>query len=122
MSIQNQSIYVGTITNAGSFIRPSRAPDPPLTFIEALRKKYIGDGAEGFSTQRPIEWGGKVVEEIGFDKVRQKLRLLKELKVVLVDGLQVAKEDPTDLITVTCPSTAYNLSLVHIYLTITHRY
>lgn len=62
------------------------------------------------------------MEEIGFDKVRQKLRLLKELKVVLVDGLQVAKEDPTDLITVTCPSTAYNLSLVHIYLTITHRY
>lgn len=62
------------------------------------------------------------MEEIGFDKVRQKLRLLKELKVVLVDGLQVAKEDPVDLITETCPSTAYSLSPVHIYLIITHRY
>ena len=66
-------INLGTIANAGSFICPSRAPDPPLTFIEALRKKYIEDGVEGFSTQRPIKWGGKVVEEIGFNKVQQML-------------------------------------------------
>jgi len=55
------------------------------------------------SAQRPIEWGGKVVQEIGFDKIRQKLRKLKELKIVLVDGFQIAKEDPVELITETCP-------------------
>ncbi|RPB28447.1 RNI-like protein [Terfezia boudieri ATCC MYA-4762] len=91
------------VANAGSFIRPSRAPDPPLTFVQALRKKYIDDGVVDVSAQRPIEWGGKVVQEIGFDKIRQKLRKLKELRIVLVDGLQIAKEDPVELITETCP-------------------
>ncbi|KAF8458977.1 hypothetical protein BGX38DRAFT_1084780 [Terfezia claveryi] len=91
------------VANAGSFIRPSRAPDPPLTFVQALRKKYIDDGVVDVSAQRPIEWGGKVVQEIGFDKIRQKLRKLKELKIALVDGFQIAKEDPVELITETCP-------------------
>lgn len=45
------------------------------------------------------------MEEIGFDKIRRKLRKLKELKIVLVDGLQIAKEDPVELISKTCPST-----------------
>jgi len=55
------------------------------------------------SAQRPIEWGGKVVQEIGFDKIRQKLRKLKELKIVLVDGFQIAREDPVELVAETCP-------------------
>lgn len=94
---------LGAVVNAGSFIRPNRAPDPPLTFVQALRKKYIDDGVVDVSAQRPIEWGGKVVQEIGFDKIRQKLRKLKELKIVLVDGFQISKEDPLELITKTCP-------------------
>ena len=74
-----------------------------MTFVQALRKKYIDDGVVDISAQRPIEWGGKVVQEIGFDKIRQKLRKLKELKIVLVDGFQIAKGDPVELITETCP-------------------
>ena len=37
-----------------------------------------------------IEISGKVVEEVGLDKVRAQLAALGELKVVLLDGLCVA--------------------------------
>ena len=35
----------------------------------------------------PIVWGGKTVEEVGFDKIRQQLAMLQELKIVLLDGM-----------------------------------
>lgn len=37
-----------------------------------------------------IEISGKVVEEVGFDKIRKQLAELQELKIVLLDGLCVA--------------------------------
>ncbi|KAF8476238.1 hypothetical protein BDZ91DRAFT_844867 [Kalaharituber pfeilii] len=95
------------IPNAGSFIRPTRAPDTPLSFVQALRKKYIDTGEEDAakkSAERPIEWGGKVVQEIGFEKIRQRLRKVKELKIVMLDGLQISKADSEELIIKTCPN------------------
>ncbi|KAL2869872.1 putative tubulin-specific chaperone [Aspergillus lucknowensis] len=87
---------------AGSFVRPSRPTESPRGFIEALREKYASEfeqararqahadagGAE--DVQKPIEFNGKIAEEVGFDKIRKQLAELEELKIVLLDGLRVA--------------------------------
>lgn len=44
----------------------------------------------GDSIHDPIKFNSKVVEEVGFDKIRKKLAELQELKIVLLDGLCVA--------------------------------
>ncbi|KAI9038063.1 putative tubulin-specific chaperone [Aspergillus affinis] len=87
---------------AGSFVRPSRAADKPRGFLEAVREKYASESeqvstkqgstgvAPGDSHQKPIEISGKVVEEVGFDKIRKQLAELQELRIVLLDGLCVA--------------------------------
>ncbi|KAE8404004.1 hypothetical protein BDV37DRAFT_271717 [Aspergillus pseudonomiae] len=87
---------------AGSFVRPSRAADQPRSFLEALREKYasefeeeaarrkLGGAVSGDALHKPIEISGKVVEEVGFDKIRKQLAELQELKIVLLDGLRVA--------------------------------
>ena len=87
---------------AGSFVRPSRASDKPRGFLEALREKYasglervstkqaLGGTASDDSRHKPIEISGKVVEEVGFDKIRKQLAELQELRIVLLDGLCVA--------------------------------
>ncbi|KAI5283528.1 hypothetical protein KEM52_003328, partial [Ascosphaera acerosa] len=83
---------------AASFVRPSRPADPRRGFLEALRGKYVSDetsseqprlpGQAGVA--EPIVFNGKVAQEIGFDKIRRRLAAVQELKVVLLDGLQVA--------------------------------
>lgn len=105
-------------STAGSFVRPSRPADRPRSFLEALREKYASESEQEPSTQAgnpydPIEISGKVVEEVGFDKIRKQLAELQELKIVLLDGLCVAgvlaQDDPVQRdaarreIEVTCP-------------------
>ncbi|KAL2794756.1 hypothetical protein BJX66DRAFT_303101 [Aspergillus keveii] len=93
---------------AGSFVRPSRPTDSPLGFVEALREKYASEfeqsrarqaradadaDAEADAAQhseKPIQFNGKIAEEVGFDKIRKQLAELEELKIVLLDGLRVA--------------------------------
>lgn len=68
--------------------------------MEALRAKYASeDESELVWTSKPvgkssphqaIEISGKVVEEVGFDKIRRQLAELQELRIVLLDGLRVA--------------------------------
>lgn len=36
-----------------------------------------------------IEISGKVVEEVGFDKIRRQLAQIQQLRIVLLDGLRV---------------------------------
>ncbi|KAI9679052.1 MAG: hypothetical protein M1829_001722 [Trizodia sp. TS-e1964] len=81
---------------AASFVRPTRPSDPALGFLEALHKKYasgdeelLGLGPSSNSTNI-IEISGKVVEEVGFEKIRQQLAQLAELRIVLLDGLFLA--------------------------------
>lgn len=84
---------------AGSFVRPSRPSDQPRSFLEALREKYASESEQstgydallsGASTRgKAIEISGKVVEEVGFDKIRKQLAELQELRIVLLDGLRV---------------------------------
>lgn len=83
---------------AGSFVRPSRPSDLPLSFVEALRDKYASENDSelvwtskpiGQASQQAIEISGKVVEEVGFDKIRKQLAELQELRIVLLDGLRI---------------------------------
>ncbi|KAJ5286632.1 hypothetical protein N7478_002318 [Penicillium angulare] len=83
---------------AGSFVRPSRPSEPPRSFLEALHEKYASEvqqqntQATSTSTASPkaIEISGKVVEEVGFDKIRKQLAELEELRIVLLDGLRIS--------------------------------
>ena len=72
-----------------------------MSFLEALHEKYAPEGAlvnDGMSStlqsspkvEHYIRWGGKIVEEVGFEKIRQKQAHLQELTIVLLDGHAVA--------------------------------
>lgn len=102
---------LSTHATAGSFIRPTRKPDAPRPFVEALKAKYADDDfedpsvhvvfvtKEGDNAQtrtnptarlnQPIRFNGKVAEEVGFDKIRKQLAQLEELKYVILDGLRM---------------------------------
>ncbi|KAF7184021.1 hypothetical protein CNMCM7691_004511 [Aspergillus felis] len=84
---------------AGSFVRPSRRPDKHRGFLEAVRHKYASEFQEELARQQSgevsaardtIKFSNKVVEEVGFDKIRKKLAELQELKIVLLDRLCIA--------------------------------
>ena len=80
-----------TSSTAASFIRPSRPSDQPLGFFEALEKKYASSSAEDIAaTATEIQISGKTVEEVGFEKIRQQLAELQELRIVVLDGACIA--------------------------------
>jgi hypothetical protein len=89
---------------SASFIRPTRKPDPPRTFVQALKSKYASETVEEDfkdpdvhvvfnhqppqpQKQKPVLFNGKPAEEIGFDKIRRQLAQLGELKIIILDGL-----------------------------------
>jgi tubulin-specific chaperone E len=77
---------------AASFVRPSRIADPVQSFVEAVHQKYASEAIEQQNapeSEKQIKISGKVVEEVGFDKIRRQLAQLRELKIVLVDGLRI---------------------------------
>ncbi|KAF3053193.1 hypothetical protein E8E11_011620 [Didymella keratinophila] len=102
---------LSTHATAGSFIRPTRKPDAPRSFVEALKAKYADDDFEDPTVQvvfvtkegdnaqlkkdptarlnQPIRFNGKVAEEVGFDKIRKQLAQLEELRYVILDGLRM---------------------------------
>lgn len=79
---------------AASFIRPERPVDKPLSFLQAAHEKYVSElqalqeNSEA-AASKPIEISGKIVEEVGFDKIRKHLAALHELRVIILDGLRV---------------------------------
>ena len=54
-----------------------------------MHEKYASD-AGAAAGDAPIEISGKVVEEVGFAKVRAQQAALRELRIVLVDGQRIA--------------------------------
>lgn len=85
-------------STAASFVRSTRHSDTPRSFIAALRWKYGADlesstkkGSLGALLDQAkatsIIFSGKTVEEVGFEKVNQRLGLFQELRTVLLDGL-----------------------------------
>ena len=88
---------------AGSFIRPSRTSDSRRSFLDALRFKYAGmEPTDSKSTaaheqagnanfnDEAIEISGKVVEEVGFERIRKQQAVLQDLRIVLLDELCLA--------------------------------
>jgi hypothetical protein len=62
-----------------------------LSFLDALKKKYASnDNAEATGSGKEIRISGKTVEEIGFEKKRQELAVLENLKVAVLDGMCIA--------------------------------
>lgn len=74
-----------------SFVRASRVADKSRSFLEALRYKYAEEGLEmtTVNDDGSIEISGKVVEEVGFERIRKQQAILNELKIVLLDGLRI---------------------------------
>ncbi|KAK7535903.1 tubulin-specific chaperone-like protein E [Phyllosticta citribraziliensis] len=98
-------------STAGSFVRPNRPSDPPLSYVQALKKKYASDPADEVNLDivvtgpvpahvpvnergKVIKISGKEAEEVGFDKIRKKLANLQELRIVLLDCLCIARPLP----------------------------
>ncbi|KFX92062.1 hypothetical protein V490_05582 [Pseudogymnoascus sp. VKM F-3557] len=85
--------------NAGSFVRPTRQPDYSESFVEAVHRKYASEDIERrdeqneLIKQKEIEISGKVVYEVGFDKIRKQMSQLDELKIVLVDGMRIVEAE-----------------------------
>ncbi|QSS60680.1 tubulin-specific chaperone E [Histoplasma capsulatum] len=99
---------------AGSFIRPTRQADRNLSFLQAANEKYVSklepmtSGHEELQSSKPIEISGKIVEEVGFEKIRRLLAELQELRIVLLDGMRVygsreEYENELKIIARTCP-------------------
>ena len=58
-----------------------------------MQLKYASDAAHGrgpAAPERQIVISGKVAEEVGFDKIRRQQAQLSELKIVILDGTQLA--------------------------------
>jgi hypothetical protein len=118
---------LSSAATAGSFIRPSRIPDPPRSFLDALRFKYAAEDTNETASPLPnaangkslpnggaIEISGKVVEEVGFERIRQQQAVLQNLRIVLLDQLCLSSitlepHDPAavaaaqEVVTRTCP-------------------
>ncbi len=99
--------------NCASFIRATRVAGQPRSFLQALRYKYAEDGLERTTVDAAgsIEISGKMVEEVGFERIRRQQAVLHDLKIVLLDGLRIRGPGPQaeverlqDEIASTCPN------------------
>ena len=65
-----------------------------MSFLKALHNKYASENSKSTTvnaqSKKPLEISGKIVEEVGFEKIREQLARLYELQIVLLDGLCVA--------------------------------
>lgn len=88
---------------AASFVRYARTLDPSRSFVQAVKRKYA-DQDPSLGPQNVIS--GKVVEEVGFEKISEQQKRLHELKIVLVDGqqIEIAEDGSDERIESICPS------------------
>jgi hypothetical protein len=91
---------------AASFVSIKKIADAEQSFVEAVHQKYATDirfRPVLVPLDEPIEISGKVVEKVGFDKIRQQQAQLEELKIILVDGFRIKKSTTNREIRDTCP-------------------
>ncbi|MCJ1443457.1 MAG: hypothetical protein MMC23_003955 [Stictis urceolatum] len=69
---------------AASFIRPRRPADERVGFLQALRNKYYDDNKSQLEAIQIS--ASKVVEEVGFEKIRRAQAMLQTLRIVLLTG------------------------------------
>lgn len=93
---------------AASFVRPTRRADQPQSFISALNEKYAPDVGTGQTrADSQIVFSGKVAQEVGFDKIRRQLAQVRDLKIIILDGMCIDRTrvaDSEDSVRHTCPS------------------
>ncbi|EGX94042.1 tubulin-specific chaperone, putative [Cordyceps militaris CM01] len=76
---------------AASFVRPTRPADARVSFVAALKAKYVEEESEASGVpDSQIRFAGKIAEEVGFDKVRRQMAQLDELKMAILDGVHMA--------------------------------
>lgn len=92
---------------AASFVPSSTKSDTEQSFVQAVHQKYateISAQPVSLALDKQIEISGKVVEEVGFDKIRKQQSQLDELKIVIVDGFRISSaEDMDGTIRDVCP-------------------
>jgi hypothetical protein len=71
-------------------LRQKYASDVPFSDAGSSGSETSASAAASAAAYQPIEWGGKIVEEVGFEKVRRRQAMLPELRIVLLDGCRVA--------------------------------
>src|SRR4051794_11021761 len=92
---------------AASFVSIKKKADPELSFVEAVHKKYGMDlTAEPASApiEKPIEISGKVVENVGFEKIKRQQAQLERLEIVLVDGYRIKAAENGQFVKSACPN------------------
>ncbi|KAI1007369.1 hypothetical protein K3495_g847 [Podosphaera aphanis] len=96
-SLQGKRYFkcLSSSSTAGSFVRPNRPADPKRSFLEAVRDKYapgLKRPSQATSSEKPevIIISGKVAEELGFDKIREIQAQLDQLRIIIVDGMQIS--------------------------------
>ena len=83
----NKTIGKSKSLLAASFVRPARKPDPAVSFVQALHQKYASESTgDKVPAASEIEISGKIVEEVGFEKIRKMLAQVEDLKIVILDG------------------------------------
>lgn len=107
LNISNTCTGVSKSKKAASFIRPNRPADLEQSFVEAVHQKYateITTKPNDIALDQQHVISGKIVEEVGFDKIRRQLAQLQELRIVIVDGLRIkSAETPSLRIKDVCP-------------------
>ncbi|PGG96784.1 hypothetical protein AJ80_09788 [Polytolypa hystricis UAMH7299] len=87
---------------AGSFVRPSRPTDKARSFLQAAHDKYVSElqnlnnskhadlsSLADAAASKPIVISGKVVEEVGFEKISKQLAELQQLRIILLDSMTI---------------------------------
>ena len=109
-SHQGQQLFetISTWPKSASFIRTTRPLDVEKSFLEALRSKYVEEVGQSTAEDAPqvTQISGKVVEEVGFEKIRRQQAALQDLKIVVLDAMQIRSElaESAERIAATCPN------------------
>lgn len=95
------------LPNSASFIRPSSQVLRGVSFLHALKEKYV-EAFYGSASQEKITLGSSngaiEVEAVNLDKIRSKFANLERLREVSLENEAVATVDEPGSIRDTCPS------------------
>ncbi|TFK30063.1 outer arm dynein light chain 1 [Coprinopsis marcescibilis] len=117
-SKDNKRYFTARNPHSGSFIRRSANLQCGVSFLDAIRSKYLEDLHGGQKLETVIlgsSQGAIEVEAVNLDKIRSKLARLDRLRAVSLDSTLVSSADPPGNIKETCPniqSLDLSLSLV----------
>ncbi|KAF8823821.1 hypothetical protein HHX47_DHR9000491 [Lentinula edodes] len=95
------------VPNAGSFIRPSAQVICGVSFLQALKAKYV-EQFHGSASEEKVILGSSngviEVKAVNLDKIRSKFANLGRLREVSLENELVSSVDESGLIRETCPN------------------